>query len=64
MRENEAINQLEQNGILINYKINKDSTNQSAKETKEIQKFHEPIKHKKMSNNIKLSNQMPIENKT
>ena len=53
MTENEAINKLEQNGILITYKINKDPTNQSAKYTKEIQKFHELIKHKKMSNNIK-----------
>ena len=61
MTENEAVNQLEQNGILITYKINKDSTNQSAKDTKEIQKFHELIKYKKMSNNIKPLKKMANE---
>ena len=45
--------------ILITYKINKDPTNQSANDTKEIQKPHELIKHKKISNNIKSLNQMP-----
>ena len=64
MTENEAIDQLEQNGILITYKINKDSTNQITQDTKEIQKSHELIKHKKVSNNIKLSNKMPNWNKT
>ena len=55
MTENEAINRHEQNRILIMYKINKDSINQIVKDTKEIQKSHKFIRHKKISTNAKLS---------
>ena len=39
MTENESINQLEQNGILINYKINKAAMNQNPKTSKKYKNF-------------------------
>ena len=51
-------------GILIIYKINKDSTNQSSRDIKEIKWSDELIKHKNISVITKLLNKMPIEYKT
>ena len=50
--------------ILITYKVNKDSTNQSIKDIKEIEKSHVLKEYEEISINIKPSTKMPNWNKT